>query len=42
LITLALENDLDAKDVARLIGNSPEMIYKHYAGRQRELIVPEF
>lgn len=41
-ITLALENGLDAKDVARLVGNSPEMIYKHYAGRKRELFVPEF
>jgi integrase len=41
-ITLALENGLDAKDVARLVGNSPEMICKHYAGRKRELIVPEF
>lgn len=33
---------LVAKDVARLVGNSPEMIYKHYAGRKRELTVPEF
>jgi integrase len=41
-ITLALENGLDAKDVARLVGNSPEMIYKHYAGNKRELCVPEF
>lgn len=41
-ITLALENGMDAKDVARLVGNSPEMIYKHYAGRKRELTVPEF
>lgn len=41
-ITLALENGLDAKDVARLVGNSPEIIYKHYAGNKRELFVPEF
>lgn len=41
-ITLVLENGLEAKDVARLVGNSPEMIYKHYAGRKRELFVPEF
>ncbi|MBD2203732.1 tyrosine-type recombinase/integrase [Calothrix sp. FACHB-1219] len=41
-ITLALENGLDAKDVARLVGNSPEIIYKHYAGNKRDLFVPEF
>lgn len=40
-ITLALENELDAKDVARLVGNSPEVIYRHYAGNKRELLVPE-
>lgn len=41
-ITLALENGLDAKDVARLVGNSPEVIYRHYAGNRRDLAVPEF
>ena len=41
-ITLALDNSLDAKDVARLVGNSPEIIYRHYAGNKRELFVPEF
>ncbi len=41
-ITLALEHGLDAKDVARLVGNSPEVIYRHYAGNKRELFVPEF
>lgn len=41
-IILALENGLDAKDVAGLVGNSPEIIYKHYAGTKRELVVPEF
>lgn len=41
-ITLALENGLDAKDVARLVGNSPEIIYRRYAGNKRELFVPEF
>jgi integrase len=41
-ITLALENGLDAKDVGRLVGNSPEIIYKHYAASKRELFVPEF
>jgi len=41
-ITLALENGLDAKDVGRLVGNTPEIIYKHYASNKRELFVPEF
>ncbi len=42
-ITHALEvGKLDAKDVARLVGNSPEIIYRHYAGNKRELFVPEF
>jgi integrase len=42
-ITLALENGLDAKDVARLVGNSPEILYKHYAGSNvNKLQVPEF
>jgi len=25
-----------------LVGNSPEVIYRHYAGNKRELFVPEF
>ncbi len=41
-ITLALDNGLDAKDVARLVGNSPEIIYRYYAGNRRDLFVPEF
>jgi integrase len=41
-ITLALEHGLDAKDVARLVGNSAEVIYRHYAGSKREVSVPEF
>lgn len=28
-------------DVARWVGNSPEVIYKHYAGNKRDLQVPE-
>lgn len=42
-ITHAIEvGKLDAKDVARLVGNSPEVIYRHYAGNKRDLLVPEF
>ncbi len=40
-ITLCLEADIDAKDVARWVGNSPEVIYRHYAGNKRDLQVPE-
>ncbi len=40
-ITLALEH-LSVKDVAYLVGNSPDIIYKHYASRSRDLTVPEF
>jgi len=41
-ITLALENRMEVKDVAKLVGNSPEVIYRHYAGYMRQLTVPEF
>jgi integrase len=40
-ITLCLETGIDAKDVARWVGNSPEVIYQHYAGNKRDLQVPE-
>jgi integrase len=40
-ITLCLESDIDAKDVAKWVGNSPEIVYRHYAGNKRDLQVPE-
>ncbi|MUG94823.1 tyrosine-type recombinase/integrase [Scytonema sp. UIC 10036] len=41
-ITLALEKGMEVKDIARLVGNSPEIIYKHYAGSRLESItVPD-
>lgn len=40
-ITLALESGMDAKDVAALVGNSAEVIYKHYASAKRQLELPE-
>ena len=40
-VTLCLEADIDAKDVAKWVGNSPEVIYRHYAGKKRDLQVPE-
>jgi integrase len=40
-ITFCLEQGMDAKDVARLVGNSPEIIYRHYAGAKKDLIAPD-
>lgn len=40
-ITLCLESGIDAKDVAKWVGNSPEIIYKHYASAKQNLEVPE-
>ena len=40
-ITLCLDKGIDAKDIAQWVGNSPEIIYKHYAGSRRNLQVPE-
>jgi integrase len=41
-IKMALKNGVDVKDVATMVGNSPEIIYRHYAGQSRELFLPEF
>jgi integrase len=41
-ITYCLDSGLDAKDIAKLVGNSPEMIYRHYAGAKKNLIAPDF
>ena len=41
-ITMALKNGVDVKDLAKMVGNSPEIIYRHYAGHSRELFLPEF
>lgn len=40
-ITLALDH-LPVKDIAYLVGNSPDVIYRHYASRSRNLVIPEF
>ncbi len=40
-ITLCLEKGIDAKDIARWVGNSPHIIYQHYAGNKRDLQVPD-
>lgn len=41
-ITLALQSGMTVNDVAYLVGNSPDVIYRHYASRTRVLTVPEF
>ncbi len=40
-ITQALRRGLSVQDVAKLVGNSPQVIYAHYAGASRDLTVPE-
>ncbi len=40
-ITAMLRAGMPVEDVAKLVGNSPEMIYKHYAGHSRTLRLPE-
>jgi integrase len=40
-ITHALDT-LDAKDVAALVGNSADVIYKHYSGIKEGLTTPDF
>ena len=41
-ITFCINSGVNAKDVARLVGNSAEIIYKHYMGGTRDLIAPDF
>lgn len=40
-ITLALRSGMPVADVASLVGNSPAIIYRHYAGVSRDLILPD-
>ena len=40
-ITLCLDKGIDAKDIAQWVGNSPEIIYQHYAGSRHSLQVPD-
>jgi integrase len=41
-ITLALANGLKVQEVASIVGNSPETIYKHYASVSKAIAVPDF
>lgn len=40
-ITMALEANVSVPQVAKWVGNSPEIIMKHYAGTLRQVQVPE-
>jgi len=40
-ISLCLMSGIDVKDVACWVGNSPEIIYRHYVGGKINLAVPE-
>ena len=40
-ITLALEAGVSVKDIAKMVGNSPEMIYKHYAENVNRAVLPD-
>ncbi|MGA9382877.1 MAG: hypothetical protein WBV73_29300, partial [Phormidium sp.] len=41
-ITMALEANVSVTQVAKWVGNSPEIILKHYAGTLKHIQVPEF
>jgi predicted RNA methylase len=41
-ITFCINGGMDAKDLAKLIGNSPEIIYRHYTGAKRNLVASGF
>jgi integrase len=41
-ITFCIRSGMDAANVAKLVGNSPEIIYKHYMGVDRNLVAPGF
>ncbi len=41
-ITMALESNVSVPQVAKWVGNTPEIIIKHYAGTLRQVQVPEF
>jgi integrase len=40
-ISEALKAGISVTDVARMVGNSPEIIYKHYASANKEAMMPE-
>lgn len=40
-ITGLLDAGIDAKDVGRLVGNTPQVIYENYAGNRRDMEMPD-
>jgi integrase len=40
-ITLCLEAGVSVKDVAKAVGNSPEIIYRHYVENRSKFVIPE-
>ncbi|MGB3403365.1 MAG: tyrosine-type recombinase/integrase [Microcoleaceae cyanobacterium] len=40
-VTLCLEAKVNVKDVAKAVGNSPEMIYRHYAENLSKFVIPD-
>jgi integrase len=41
-ITCCIEAGIDPKDIAGWVGNSPEIIYRHYAGKNPDIQPPSF
>jgi integrase len=41
-IAFCVDGGMDAKEIAKLVGNTPEIIYRHYAGAKRNLVAPGF
>jgi integrase len=41
-ITFCIASGIPVVDVSKLVGNSPEIIYKHYLGGNKDLIAPDF
>jgi site-specific recombinase XerD len=41
-ITLSLKKGTEVTDIAALVGNSAETIWKHYAASSRDIIVEDF
>ncbi|MGL5082470.1 MAG: tyrosine-type recombinase/integrase [Microcoleaceae cyanobacterium] len=40
-ITLCVDESMNVKDIAKLVGNSPEVILRNYVDRHRKVIIPE-
>uniref|UniRef100_B8HKH6 Phage integrase n=1 Tax=Cyanothece sp. (strain PCC 7425 / ATCC 29141) TaxID=395961 RepID=B8HKH6_CYAP4 len=36
-----IEKGMDAKDIAPMVGNSAQLVYKNYAGKKKDIVIPE-